>query len=167
MTQQWLPGLEGWLEEPSADAQPRRKKGRSSRAGGRPPSIEKLTAQAPVRVRKLFNELRSALLGVPGIVETVPYDESAGAFMPTYTVEDREVLRLHLEPVLAATITLEPGERQLAKLLASPELSEELKSQAVRCARKSGRRIFLAFLARNQKETAELVTLVQRRVALE
>src|SRR5437899_2429512 len=127
LAQAWLPGL-----EPRAPGSTLAKPGtrRSARSTPRPPTFEKLLDKAAVKVRKLCGALRSELLREPGMAEHIHYDESAGAFAPAYAFQDREVLRLHLDPVLAATVTLERGERLLGQLLVSPNLPEKLKTQA-------------------------------------
>ena len=161
--QPWLPGL-----EPPASGAFTRIGGRrrsSSRSAPRPPTIEKLAAQASPRVRKVFSSLRSELLAA-GLAEKARYDDSSGSFAPSYTYRDREVVRLHLDPVLAATVTLERGDRQLAGLLASQALPEKLKAHVVKCARRSGRRVFLALVVRNGDEIASLLVLLRERLAL-
>ena len=165
LTQPWLPGLEQFDDRDRTPDQEELDDG-----AGRPrrtPTVEKLLAQASPTVRRLFTPFRIELVADRRLAEEVRYDDSSGSFQPTYTLGDREIVRLHLDPVLAATFTLEPGARQLRRLLAKGDLSEKLKAQTVKCARKSGNRVFLAFLARNQDDVADLLTLTKGRLALE
>src|SRR5690349_10727526 len=118
--QRWLPGLEprGPGDPPPLTRRPGR-----SRPEPRVPTVDKLLAQSSPRVRKGFAALREELLRIPGVTERVQWEESSGSFSPAYLMADREMVRLHLDPVLAATVTLDRGDRELASLVASESLS--------------------------------------------
>lgn len=165
MTQEWLPGLEAFAEALAAKhpALPHRSPGRAAK---RPPTIDKLVQKLAPKVRSLIAQLRSALLRERGVGESSAYDETAGAYTPIFTFKDREVLRLHLEPVLAATLVLDPGERQLRKLMSAPEISDKLKAHTLKNARKSGRRVFLALPSRSEREIVDLLTVFRLRITL-
>jgi hypothetical protein len=158
--QQWLPGLEPGGAPTAVATAPRRDRRRAPK----PPPVDKLAAQASPRVRKVFTALREAILGLNLLTEEVRYEDSSATFHPAYLLGDRELLRLHLDPVLAATVTLDRGDRQLLALLGSPRLDDEVKGRLLRCARKSGRRVFLALLVRNPDEAATLVAVLREHL---
>jgi len=158
--QQWLPGLAP--DDDHLGPEPESARRRPNRAA---PAVDKLVARAPARVRSLFTSLRAELIRESGLEEGVLFDESIGEFTPSYAAGNAEILRLHLDPVLAATMTLDAGDKQLGRLLASTELSERIKARAVKHARRSGRRVFLAFLTRNNRELGELLAVMRARLA--
>jgi hypothetical protein len=163
--QQWLPGLE---PRPGGELAPRKAVPRAGKTKApRAPTIDQLAAKASARVRRFFASLRGDLLREKGVAEGVHYDESSATFAPSYSCYKRELVRFHLDPVLAATVTLDPGDRQLASLLASPLIADEIKQRLVKSARKSGRRVFLALLVRNAEELGSLGGLLRERLALE
>ena len=51
----------------------------------------------------------------PGLEERVQYDDLAQDFVPAYAIGTREVLRFDLDPVLAATVTLDPDAEQVVR----------------------------------------------------
>ena len=156
--QPMLPGLDDWIENRHQAKTPRRRRNRA-------PDVERLAAKAPARVRRLFKQLRDGLVAEAAITERVLYDDSTGAFAPSYLYRNRELLRLHLDPVLAATVTLERGEAQLARLLDADSLSAKVKTQALKRARRSGKRVFLAFLARTKDDVADLLAIIAEHLA--
>ena len=79
------------------------------------------------RVAILFEELRTSISRIPGLIEELHFYGSEEGWLPRYRVEDRVLLNAQILPGnLSALVELK--ERQLNKLLNSARVADKVKA---------------------------------------
>jgi hypothetical protein len=70
--------------------------------------VQEFLAKAKPKQKKYFTELRSALLALPEIEETIEIDELRGDWCPAYRVRGSDLAWVHFDEQLWLSVPVEP-----------------------------------------------------------
>lgn len=71
--------------------------------------MQEFLARVKPKQRKYFTELRSALLALPEIEESIEIDELRGDWCPAYRVKGSDLLWVHFDDQLWLSVPVEPN----------------------------------------------------------
>ena len=86
--------------------------------------IQDFLARIKPKQKKYFTELRSELLAMPEIEETVEIDEFRGDWCPTYRVRGKDLAWVHFDRRLWVSLPVEPTFEK--KILQNENLDEDV-----------------------------------------
>jgi hypothetical protein len=122
--------------------------------------LQEFLARVKPNQRKYFTELRSALLALPEIEESIEIDELRGDWCPAYRVKDSDFLWVHFNDHLWLSVPVEPNFGK--KVFQDENLGSEVVDR-VKDAEEMGGVKYATLEIRSAEELDEVIPLLRLR----
>ena len=122
--------------------------------------MQEFLARVKPKQRKYFDELRSALLALPEIEESIEIDELRGDWCPAYRVRGSDLVWVHFDEQLWLSVPVEPkfGKNVLQDENLDSQLVERIKD-----AEEIGDVRYATLEIRSAEELDQVIPLLQLR----
>jgi hypothetical protein len=125
--------------------------------------LQEFLARVKPKQRKYFDELRSALLALPEVEESIEIDELRGDWCPAYRVRGSDLAWVHFDERLWLSVPVEP--RFGKKVLQDENLDSRIVEK-IKDAEEMGDVRFATLEIRSAEELDQVIPLLQLRYAI-
>jgi hypothetical protein len=125
--------------------------------------LQEFLARIKPKQRKYFDELRSALLALPEVEESIEIDELRGDWCPAYRVRGSDLAWVHFDERLWLSVPIEP---RFGKKVFQDENLDSRVVEKVKDAEEIGDVRFATLQVQSAEELDQVIPLLQLRYSL-
>jgi len=122
--------------------------------------LQEFLAKVKPKQKKVFSELRAAIIGLPETQESIEIDELSGDWCPAYRVRGADLVWVHIADRLWAHVPIEPD---FEKKLLQDENLDSIVVEQVKEAEETGGVKLVKFEVKSTNEIEQIMPLLKLR----